>query len=644
MKFSSNYIKADNAYRQEQFQLAIKTFNRELSIKAKNHLAFLGKAKALTKQGEVNNALLHFQKCILNVPEKQKLEYIEGCYSFLLANDKVHEANTLISNQEKLLPLDYKKEHLLNLVLDEEQNEFFQFANSISNEENTFLVNEILTDELISGALKDKVTDYYFNYLENERIKLNKQLSSNESFIRGLEEQFQTLKLKFEELKQVLSNCFNSIDTGFEAINEGQNFLESALYKILWDAEKKRNLDLIKNHVEANKEEYHNYNLAVQTFITFLNYADKTELTDTTTKPLVYEHELDIELNKETLNGINFGEVQDMFNLLNLYTEKSANYTEELKTVIEEEFNRLKGLKKHFKAAKIAHFMVNNGEKKVSFINAISFAKRKKIVYSLSGLLVIGILCAGGLFLQSKINEKKLYEEALSANTHYTCAKYLEEYPNGEYVTEIKLNDQFILYKTAMETQQIKDINKLIKLYPNSNWLRKVEFEKRPNLTYNINTTQGEKLIPFEGDYLVPLGLPIKYQAYANSSQVDFGFLQVVDDCKIDTNTVAELKKDHVYFCNLAGLNVRENGHKSDIIQVVYAGYPFKLLGERSEKANRVTFYGEEIKDFYYRVALLDGTIGWVHGAALKTIAFEKEISFETYKKVNKSENYLNLN
>ena len=114
MKFSSNYIKADNAYRQEQFQLAIKTFNRELSIKAKNHLAFLGKAKALTKQGEVNNALLHFQKCILNVPEKQKLEYIEGCYSFLLANDKVHEANTLISNQEKLLPLDYKKEHLLN--------------------------------------------------------------------------------------------------------------------------------------------------------------------------------------------------------------------------------------------------------------------------------------------------------------------------------------------------------------------------------------------------------------------------------------------------------------------------------------------------------------------------------------------------
>lgn len=57
-----------------------------------------------------------------------------------------------------------------------------------------------------------------------------------------------------------------------------------------------------------------------------------------------------------------------------------------------------------------------------------------------------------------------------------------------------------------------------------------------------------------------------------------------------------------------------------------------KYLGNVGKKKINATFKGVFSPDHYYKVELVDGTIGWVHGGALKSLPTQNQINFDVYK------------
>lgn len=76
--------------------------------------------------------------------------------------------------------------------------------------------------------------------------------------------------------------------------------------------------------------------------------------------------------------------------------------------------------------------------------------------------------------------------------------------------------------------------------------------------------------------------------------------------------------KDQNYYCLVDELNVRSAGSKKgEIITTIKLAEPVKYLGERGDKKINATFKDIFSPDYYYKVELTNGTIGWVHGGAL---------------------------
>jgi tetratricopeptide (TPR) repeat protein len=95
-------------------------------------------------------------------------------------------------------------------------------------------------------------------------------------------------------------------------------------------------------------------------------------------------------------------------------------------------------------------------------------------------------------------------------------------------------------------------------------------------------------------------------------------------------------KEGNTYFSCVSLLNVRsEPILNSEIITTIKLAEPVKLLKEESGRVFNATFNGIPSPEKYYRVELLDGTVGWVHGGALKDVPSKKAINFSTYKKYN---------
>jgi|GEM_PF-2531002 hypothetical protein len=92
----------------------------------------------------------------------------------------------------------------------------------------------------------------------------------------------------------------------------------------------------------------------------------------------------------------------------------------------------------------------------------------------------------------------------------------------------------------------------------------------------------------------------------------------------------------NTYFCWVSLLNVRSKPiPNSEIITTIKLAEPVKLLKGKSDKVFNATFKGIFSPESYHEVELLDGTVGWVHGGALKDIPTEKTIDFSAYKKYN---------
>ena len=92
-------------------------------------------------------------------------------------------------------------------------------------------------------------------------------------------------------------------------------------------------------------------------------------------------------------------------------------------------------------------------------------------------------------------------------------------------------------------------------------------------------------------------------------------------------------ESDHVYFCWVQELNVRDDGStKGEILTTISEGDPVKFLGEIGKKEVNATFREIYSPDYYYKVELLDGTIGWVHGGAIRGLKTQKPLKFNELK------------
>ncbi|MCP4181173.1 MAG: SH3 domain-containing protein [bacterium] len=111
---------------------------------------------------------------------------------------------------------------------------------------------------------------------------------------------------------------------------------------------------------------------------------------------------------------------------------------------------------------------------------------------------------------------------------------------------------------------------------------------------------------------------------------------------RINKSKKVDFKKNTTYFCWVNELNVRSSGSKyGEILTTIKLAEPVKYLGEKGKKPLNATFKDIFKPDYYYKVELLDGTIGWVHGGALCEINSPEKIEFTQFKEMNtQKENY----
>lgn len=145
---------------------------------------------------------------------------------------------------------------------------------------------------------------------------------------------------------------------------------------------------------------------------------------------------------------------------------------------------------------------------------------------------------------------------------------------------------------------------------------------------FSINSQYiGE--MPFERWYGRRVGFGIN-----DNTKVEVKDLKVY---RVNKNPRTDFKNGNVYFCWVNELNVRTDGStKGEIITTIKEGDPVKYLGEIGKKEVRATFKKVYSPDYYYKVELLDGTAGWVHGGALRGLITEKPLDFEKFKNLPK--------
>ena len=92
--------------------------------------------------------------------------------------------------------------------------------------------------------------------------------------------------------------------------------------------------------------------------------------------------------------------------------------------------------------------------------------------------------------------------------------------------------------------------------------------------------------------------------------------------------------KNNLYFCSVKELNVREGAStKNKVKTTIKIGEPIRYLGEVGKKRVNATFNEVFSPDYYYRVELLDGTTGWVHGGGLKDLNTQELLQLSEFKK-----------
>ena len=131
--------------------------------------------------------------------------------------------------------------------------------------------------------------------------------------------------------------------------------------------------------------------------------------------------------------------------------------------------------------------------------------------------------------------------------------------------------------------------------------------------------------MPLEKWYGSRIGFGVNNSTKANILRIEIN--------RFNRPAKTTFKKDRVYFCWVEELNVRDGAStKGEVITTIKEGAPVKFLGETGNTEVKATFRGIYSPDFYYKVELVDGTKGWVHGGALNEIDTAKPLDFSSYR------------
>lgn len=148
--------------------------------------------------------------------------------------------------------------------------------------------------------------------------------------------------------------------------------------------------------------------------------------------------------------------------------------------------------------------------------------------------------------------------------------------------------------------------------------------KKRNDIIYQINN-QSIGLAKLKKWYGNRIGFGIN--SYTKSQISSLMVYQLHDRIK------TEFIKEKLYYCWVEELNVRQEGNrKGTIITTIKLGEPVKYLGEVGKKMINATLKELYSPDYYYKIELLDGTIGWVHGGGLRYLNTDKNITFSKFK------------
>jgi len=520
-------------------------------------------------------------------------------------------------------------------VLEGDDIVFFDFIKKINLNDQKHLLKDVLNSPNVSGIFKDKVENHFKTHLETERKRLIRLFKSNEAFINELDDRFKSLKLAFDESNENLGISFENLDEGFEIIESSIDLLENQIYKVLWETNEKQNRDSIKVRLEDNKDNIKTYLLIAAKYNSYFQFADSNQFISENSNEQFYNLEIEIALNKETLMGSNLNEFLDFFKGRNEIVTKLEDATETLRVMLDDKLAHLLNNKKIFTADKIARFLNQTGNNKSIHTSTISSARLRRNLVVASVAVLVALFITSNIILHERKMDDSSYDYVNEKNDHTEYLKYMTAYPEGRHIDKVKIEDEELLYSQAISRQNPRDIDSLVTRYPTSKKLKTISFIRKGGLSFTLKTVDKKTISGNESSYKIPVGLPVEYVVQNKEKVIDSGYFQVVSDAQIDTNTTRNFIKDRVYFCNVGTLNVRADGAGGTVLSTLPSGYPVKYLGEKSKRPIKTKFFEQEVTEYYYRIQLLGGVKGWVHGGALKDVSFKEYTSFREYQKIN---------
>lgn len=545
MSQSETYLKGNKAYINEDYQVAITLFNQELALNARNELAYLGKAKALIKIGEIQEGIETFEPCLTLLEPQQIAVYIEGFRSFLLKNSLTDEAVSFLFDHIKFLDLKKRVDLLLGFALQNDQNRAVEFIGLNGVNANIAMINHIASNDAISDMIKVKCDVFYNQFILEEKKLLLERFDDNQRFIAQLDNKYDGLKADYQNRRNELTNISTDLSVELLTIDNAHKFFKYDLHKSL-EKVKRDELDgRIRTLIEENREHVDLFKVKSIFLKKALELAQIEGIKEISS--IQEAHTLLTNMNDviDVLRSKNPEQTAETLKALPQTTQKIQNCTDSIEVLLIKKYDSLVEQKKYKKADKIGRFLHEHLNQNTHYLTARSKLMRKiKTIFIITFTslltLVVGSIFAYNYYEQNKYAEAEqaAYNNAINGATHTQYAIYLRDYPNTENAGKIKKLDEEYLYKKAFRSNKKSDFELLNQCYPNSEHLVKISFlGEAISANKLVETVQGELLNPWNDyDYKVPIGAQLKYTIRKQDKLTKIKYFTVVDDLPVEPN------------------------------------------------------------------------------------------------------------
>lgn len=267
--------------------------------------------------------------------------------------------------------------------------------------------------------------------------------------------------------------------------------------------------------------------------------------------------------------------------------------------------------------------------------------KKQKNTY----LIILGFLLMGvsAYFIDDYLTKQKVFKATIAADSINQYDRYLKEYGDDPVIDQHR---EMKFYKNALTTSSSFAINLLLINYPQSQFLEEIKFSDG-SLVPTIYGIQSDTILHNSpSSFKLPKGVKVQYDLQVKNALpihrvFTVGKSITIEEKPILRSSLPRWKYDHqdslvpnrVYYCWTNELNVRSGPNRNDrILTTIKLGDPIQYLGARGSQSISAKFRSARRPDYYYRVKLLNGSTGWVHGGALQGLPTKESISLDDFK------------